>query len=222
MCVCVCVCVCVCGVCVCVHACVRECACVSVRACTARVCVHEKDRGFWGGLHTKHWALGIMLLSQLNHQLHTQSTGRLVLGYYAPLTPQSSGLHTKHWSPLTPQSPALHTKHRVRGIMLLSHLNHQVYTQSIGPGVLCPSHNSIISFTHKALVLGYHAPLTTSSSALHTKHRVRGIMPLSHLNHQVYTQSTGPGVSCPSHNSIISFTHKAQGLTRADTPWHGI
>ena len=81
------------------------------------------------------------------------------------------------------------------GIMPLSHLNHQVYTQSIGPGVLCPSHNSIISFTHKALVLGYHAPLTTQSSALHTKHWSWGIMPLSQLHHQLYTQSTGPDPS---------------------------
>ena len=141
-------------------------------------------------------------------------------GYHAPLTTQSSALHTKNWAlsqlgPLTcpsHNSSALHTKHRARGIMPLSQLisfthkalgpgyhapltTHQLYTQSTGPGVSCPSHNSIISFTHKAQGPGYHAPLTTQSSALHTKHRARGIMPLSQLNHQLYTQSTGPDPS---------------------------
>ena len=66
----------------------------------------------------------------------------------------------------------------------------EAYTQSTGPGVSCPSHTSIIRLTHKALGPGYHAPLTTQSSALHTKNWARGNMPLAQL---------------------ISFTHKAQG-----------
>ena len=128
-------------------------------------------------------------------EVYTQSTGPWVScsSHNSIISFTHKALDDWSWGIM----PLSHLNHQVytQSTGPLSHLNHQLYTQSTGSGVSCSSHTSIIRFTHKALGPGYYAPLTTQSSALHTKHWSWGIMPLSQLHHQLYTQSTGPDPS---------------------------